>query len=389
MALKEKQKSYRGPKFLKCKESGKIRGIVFGDVHLGHDTVKSIHILQALDHTMKQVDIKTLDLIIIEGDLFDQSMNYHHDDVLAIEKWFSKLFKIAAKYNIAIRIVEGTPSHDMKQSVNLVKLNEVMGNIVDLKYYDDIALEINDELGYSCIYVPDEIDSPHINCFNRARDLLTEAGLEKATFAIMHGSFDYQFPSYMNVDSHDSKLWSTIVEKWIFIGHVHTRSVYKNIIIASGSVERLRHGEQEKKGMTYFEATDSDKSQKFLVNEISILFNTYKVNKVDDETIADIDAKLEKLPNGSHVRFMGPDRSILSGFLSHFDFKFDKIKFKIEVEDPDKKKKDQLTYPTIKNLVVPKHLTRENTVSLLIDRVKDRLDETKLARFKEIMEDVA
>lgn len=376
-------------KFLKCKESGTIRGLVFGDVHLGHDTVSSVKIIRTLENMMTSVKLDELDIIIIEGDLFDKSLTYHHGDIRYIENWFAKLLDRCEQYNIALRVLEGTPSHDMKQSVNLVKLNEVKGNKVDLKYYDDIALEINEELGYSCIYVPDEIDSPHINCFNRARDLLTKAGLEKATFAVMHGSFDYQFPSYMKVDSHDSKLWMSIIEDYIFIGHVHNRSFYKNVIIASGSSERLRHGEEEDKGITYFECGQDWKKQQFIRNEEATIFKTYKVSEISDRIIEDIDSILKGLPDQSHFRFMGTDRSVLQGYMGHFNLRYLNLNFKIEVEDPDKKQKKLLTYPSIKSLVAPKNLTSQNTKPLLLERLEKRLSDKHIARAKEILEEVA
>lgn len=376
-------------KFLGCKETGIIRGIVFGDVHLGHDVVRSSKIIKTLEDMITSVDISKLDIIIIEGDLFDKSLTYHHEDIPIVEAWFSKLLDRCEHHNIALRVLEGTPSHDMKQSANLLKLNAVKGNKVDLKYYDDIALEINEELGYSCIYVPDEIDSPHINCFNRARDLLTSAGLEKATFAVMHGSFDYQFPSYMNVDSHDSKLWMSIIEDYIFIGHVHNRSFHKGTIIASGSSERLRHGEEEEKGITWFECSNDYKKQKFIVNKDATIFKTYKVCEINDKIIDDIDSILKGLPEGSNFRFMGTDRSVLQGYMGHFMLRYLNINFKTEVEDPDKKKKNQLTYPSIKSLVAPKNLTSKNTGPMLIEKMSKRLSEDQINRAKEILEEVA
>ena len=93
------------------------------------------------------------------------------------------------------------------------------------------------------------------------------SGLTKVDYAVMHGQFDYQLPKHITgMPRHDSQKYLDIVKHYIFIGHIHTHSVYDRII-AQGSFDRLTHGQEEPKGYVVSIVDDEEK--------ISSLRNTY------------------------------------------------------------------------------------------------------------------
>ena len=59
-------------------------------------------------------------------------------------------------YNIILRILEGTPSHDWKQSKLFIHLNDLTKAGTDVKYIDSLSIEYIDKFGINVLY-PDEI----------------------------------------------------------------------------------------------------------------------------------------------------------------------------------------------------------------------------------------
>lgn len=346
-----------------------FKGLVFGDVHLYHPHTTSDHVVSVLYELVNDFkDFKDLDIVIIEGDLFETLMPYNSPYVKIIEKWISDLLHLCAEHDVALRVLEGTPSHDMRQSAAVVKLRDNLGLDVDLRYIEDIEIEVNEERGWTIGYVPDEMESPLSKCYDRMVALMAERGLTKVDFMVMHGAFEFQFPSYYEVDSHDSKLWMELVNFYIFIGHHHNHAVYDKII-ASGSVDRFRHGEEKPKGITYFEVNDSVCTNRFIINKRSKIFTTLDVNHITEEAISSFDTTLKKLPPKSHIRFRTTNRLDAANLISYFEKIFPLIVFTFIIKDTDKDKQKtkKLVYPTFDQFNSERiKLTKENLSDLML-----------------------
>jgi hypothetical protein len=348
-----------------------FKGLVFGDVHLFHPHTTSDHVVSVLYELVNDFkDFADLDVIVIEGDLFDSLMPYNSTYVKIIEKWMTDLLIACAKHDVALRALEGTPSHDMRQTAAIVKLKENLGLDVDLRYIEDIEIEVNEERGWTIGYVPDEMESPLSKCYDRMVALMAERGLTKLDFMVMHGSFEFQFPSYFDVDSHSSSLWMELVNFYIFIGHVHDRAVYGNII-ASGSIDRFRHNEEKPKGITYFETNDTVCSYRFIDNKRSKIYTTLDVSHISEETLSRFTDTLKKLPPKSHIRFRTQNRLDAANLISYFEKLFPLIIFTFIVSDvKDKQKTKQLVYPTFDHFNSERiKLTKENLADLLLNEL--------------------
>ena len=105
--------------------AGWRRFLVFGDVHLLHGRVPTAHIVNIL--TEKIIDAGRISAIYIVGDLWDDSRYLRTEDskvAIAFIVWLLNYCKVQG---IALRVLEGTPSHDHKQSEMIVNMNATIG----------------------------------------------------------------------------------------------------------------------------------------------------------------------------------------------------------------------------------------------------------------------
>lgn len=279
---------------------------VMSDVHLGHDKTRTEFIVENLLNAFPDNETTgELDLIWIAGDLFDRLLSFPTDSVTAISSWAYQFLTMCAKRDIVVRVLEGTPSHDWKQPKFMVEVNENANIGADLKYLPELCIEHIDRFGIDVLYVPDEWRAKNIDTWVEVQDLLKEHNLEKVDFSIMHGCFTYQIPPNIvdMFETHDAENYLGITRYLIFIGHIHQHSQYKRIM-AAGSFDRLRHGEEEDKG--HIRATiepDGNYTATFVVNPRAKRYLTLDYTKQSlDDVYRQLDALVPELPEDSHIR---------------------------------------------------------------------------------------
>lgn len=282
----------------------KIHLATLSDIHLGHRRNCASEIIKnlrcAIDDSAATAQ---LDLIFLAGDVFDDLLLLNNDEVLEIDLWIYWLLTLCVKYDIVLRVLEGTPRHDRKQSKRFELINEVMGNVVDLKYVTEISVEHIERFGIDVLYIPDEATETPEKTLCIAKEVMAARGLEQVDFAIMHGCFDYQIPYLASDHKHDSKAYLAMVRYLIFIGHVHTFSQLDRIT-AQGSFDRLAHGQEEPKG--HVRATvyqNGEREVTFVENTGAKKFVTLKCQENTlEETLVEINELVQTLPPYSHVR---------------------------------------------------------------------------------------
>ena len=264
------------------KQPEQFRAVVFGDVHIGHRQTPTDHILNVLYDMLGDLLPGDVDVCIIEGDLFD-TLLYLNDHYLGeIEIWICWLLKICHQYNVALRVLEGTPSHDMKQSQIVERFLKRADFDIDYLYVDDLYVEHNTQWGMHILYLPDEWSTHMDKCYTGAKEALKIAGVEQADFIVMHGAFDYQLPDIPGIETHNSSLWQDLVKHHIFVGHVHQFSQHGKII-ATGSTDRLTHGDEGDKGMTLYTLTPQGAKIDFIVNRQARIYKTIDCTQLDVE----------------------------------------------------------------------------------------------------------
>lgn len=275
------------------------------DIHLAHPRTNTHHIIENLRKAFPD-DEQTgkLKILFFAGDVFDRLMSLPQEEVDAIQEWIGDLLRICAKRNILVRVLEGTPSHDWRQSKQFVNVNNTLDNPANLRYVDTLSIEVIEELGnLSVLYVPDEWNADAAVTLQQVKDLLSIHGMERVDVACMHGSFDYQLP-IESPKNHSSDAYLSLVRHYIGIGHVHIRSEKGGRILAQGSFDRLSHGEESAKGHYRACISPAGDYHWFVENTGARLYKTLDCRELSvDETI-ELIAQYENEPEGSNFRLM-------------------------------------------------------------------------------------
>lgn len=232
--------------------------------------------------------ISSLDMLILTGDIFDHLLNNADPSVYLIHRWVTNTLRLCAKYDTMLRIVEGTPSHDRKQSMFFVEQARNADIKVDLHYATTLSIEYIERIDAHFLYIPDKWRNDTQTTLSEARAEMSNLGLTQVDFAIMHGAFEYQLPEIVEEPTHDSNTYLDLVKHYILIGHVHLPT-RKEKILAAGSFDRLCHGEEGDKGC-YLVTVDEKREDTvfFLVNKGAKIYKALHVHGMDSESVSNV-----------------------------------------------------------------------------------------------------
>lgn len=309
----------------------KVKYLVLSDIHLGHKNNKTHEIVANLIQYFK-TNLKLfrqLDVIFLAGDVFDRLLSTNSEEYVLTVEWLTSVVMFCKTHNIKLRLLEGTPSHDWKQSRAVTKVIQTLGVDIDFKYIETLSIEKMDDLGISILYVPDEVHHNASDTLTEVGELLVKHNLSQVDIAIMHGQFNYQLPIVLEC-SHDENSYLDIVKYYISIGHIHTPSVFKRIL-AQGSFDRLTHGEEENKGGMVI-TLDDEPSFEFIVNKGAKTFKTLDVKNLDN-ALEYIIGKLKGLRKGSFIRILAERSSGMKSILKELQERYNDFTFKVEYND--------------------------------------------------------
>lgn len=257
--------------------------ITFGsDFHIGNSKISALEShLNITDWFYPEV-IKS-NVVFLGGDFFHRLLKL--DEVAALESISiaQELITFAEEYNLKIRILRGTFSHDRQQNEIFLSVLSKSKKNVDLVCVDTISLELIKEYDLRVLYLPDNL--PYKNkeeVMEVIHSLLKTYGWKNVDIVVGHGYFEHVFPVNVPhppiVFEYDD--FKDIVSGYILMGHVHTTSVYKNIIYA-GSFERFAHNEEEQKGFYVVERNNDKWSYNFIENKDTPYFYTIDLKDED------------------------------------------------------------------------------------------------------------
>lgn len=278
---------------------------VFSDIHLGNKRNRTETIIENLNKALPDnSQTADLDIIFLAGDIFDCLLELNSELIPLIDLWIDRLLRLCSKHSILLRVLEGTPSHDWKQSERFNTILNINKVSIDFKYVKALSIEHIPKFDINVLYVPDEWDTTTQGTQDQVVELLKVNKLSKVDYAIMHGSFGYQLPAAAkNAPRHDEKFYLAIVKYLIFIGHVHVNSKFDRIY-AQGSFDRLSHGEEAPKG--HYRATVYNENRheiSFVENKGARKYITIDCDKVEMDRLFDyIKPIVDTLPDDSCVR---------------------------------------------------------------------------------------
>jgi len=363
---------------IETKEPGVMRGAVLSDLHLGTErnpTSEKIQKIRAA--TIDSPSFDRLDYLFFAGDTYDSNLNHSSEVVIEIDIWIADTLRACVKHNVALRVLLGTRSHDHNQPRRFTAINYLAEIGADIKYISDIDVMV--EKGMSFLYIPDDVDRDTDKIYHRAKTMMMDKGLEQVDFAIMHGQFEYQLPAVVKAPKHNSKKYLDLVKHYIFIGHVHVRSTFERII-AQGSFDRDKHGEEKPKGHVEFEVNYNTEERrcKFIVNKNAKIFKTLKITQSDIEKVLEyVKAQItDRIPDGSFVRLMAPKNHPLHTNVASVARLFPMITFTANQAEEEKSEAVNLIdeVPTYQAI----DITPENIVELVIEKAKTLTDDSGL-----------
>lgn len=306
-----------------------VRILNISDVHLGNRKNTAVNIVWSLDRNVtNSLVFKTLDALTISGDLLDRLLTLPTEEVLIIDQWMVRTLKLAKRYSVAIRVLEGTPSHDWKQPKRMCDLNIEHNIDCDIMYYDDITVVDDKSLGLTIGYIPDEIRETCEQTTTEFRELLATRALNKVDLIIMHGMFKFQVPkaAAKSISHFIESDWLPLVKYHIVIGHDHRFKQYDAITVPS-SWDRLSHNEEEDKGAVIIDIANGVCNVRRLINKDAmpmVTVDAIGINEIEngwesfyqkvETTLADISNRF----NGyyGYLRFVHDDSVDLSGYIA-------------------------------------------------------------------------
>lgn len=327
-----------------------IRYLVLSDVHLGHKKTPTKFIVDNLIYFLKGYEHKEdLDVIFFAGDVFDASLELKSDDIGEVMWFLGWLFDYCAQHDIALRVLEGTPSHDWAQSKIFGHIATLTKSSVNYRYINALSIEHMENLGISVLYMPDEWNLSTDKTYEEVLQLLRDNHLDKVDIGIFHGMFAYQAPPMaVKLPLHDEAKYLSVVRYFINIGHVHTASVFDRIL-AQGSFDRLCHGDETVKGA--FEVVlskEGDHRYCFIENTKAMLYKTVTLKDSDVATaIKQLEKATSSFPKGAHVRLKAsknhPAIVAFDELRKRFiDFNLSKLTLEEEKEQSERQQTDSL-----------------------------------------------
>ena len=301
--------------------------LVISDIHFGNGRVSAIRTYERLQQQVYPL-VDKIKLLIICGDTFDTLLNMNSDAGWYVAKFIDDIIVLCQHYNVYLRVVRGTFSHDRHQNRFFTVKNKgelKLNNKPLVKVLDRISVEHFDDLNLSVLYCPD--DQPHQDMNQAIIDVIKANHLDAVDLMCSHGYYEHLLPPGIPHVPHNTLSYSKLnkyVSGMMVNGHVHRSGVYENKVISIGSFERFEFGNEFPVGMwmLHVKADGIKKkwSYEFLENKNSLIFKTFVVAKYNNPeslcaAITEFMNERRESDEPTYVRIMGDAIDGISGWI--------------------------------------------------------------------------
>lgn len=358
------------------------------DWHIGHVKTPTLYTLNDIKRIIFP-QIKNIDLMIIAGDIFDSSISYNQPDSILFIELMINLFDLLNKYNVILRIIRGTYSHDRDQIKNITALYENYNYKFDFKYIEKIEIEHIEKIDTTFLYIPDDLEySSSKEIVKHIEKQMELQGYDSLDYMVGHGDFIHKYSKHISLP----KIVYSIdqfkfIKKLILMGHNHIPSIYNHKVVYCGSINRLRHGEENKKGFSLIDGTKVT----FIENKKAIIYKSFIVKEEDDqETLIkkfnDTIEKYFKKGIKGHLRIVDCP-AVFRQWIHNF---FDKGHKNISVTFKKKKIQTTSNIKSLKATSTNLEIPTENNIHLLVISAIERysLGECNHKKIKAIVEEL-
>ena len=352
-----------------------INLFILSDVHLGHHINKTNRMVKLLFWFLEKYKnyLDKSDIFVISGDIFDRLLNSNSKDYEEAIRFLTFVLKYCSKKHIKVRILEGTPSHDMRQVRVLYNIIQDLGLDIDFKYVDTLSIEHIDDLDIDILYLPDEWKNTPEAIWKDIQEVLKKENKDKVDIVVMHGGFKYQLPLLADHMHDENKFVNLTYGGPIISGHIHSRSMYKNIIIP-GSFDRLTFSDENEDKGGLFITYDKENTKftfKYLDNKFALRFTTFDLTK---ENLKSIVKKLKQIKQKeAHIRFLVKKENNIIDSLIELESMFPEFKFTIKVIKDKENNIEESDILTLRNNL--KESTKLNK-NIIEDYIKTKVTDT-------------
>ena len=363
----------------------------FSDVHLGCprlDPELTVHNL--LQWIVPLIQHHKPDLIGLQGDLFDTSISYSDRWSPAIVEFIGTLLNTAREYNVAVRVLRGTFSHDRTQSNLFPILNKTLGINVNLKYVDCISVEHIPEWDVKIGYIPDNVPfSSSEEVITHLKEKMRERGWESLDYLYMHGSFDHTLvgPAQKHCRVLFREEQFDFVKRFVVTGHIHMHSI-KGRILNNGSLGRLDFRDtDEPKGCILIEDDGTNANISFLENPTTCVFKRWDLSSIDLEDTSPLTPYLkllEDLPKNveCHIKVFHKLPEVANQIIQHFREQFPSIKF---FRDRVAPKEEDVSFPEEEEAFIPLNHP-DVLVKAIVEQAQKNQQEITEEKVRQILE---
>jgi hypothetical protein len=289
------------------------------DVHMNHPRIPTEGLCDGIKAAFPDCSTTaSLDMLYIVGDFFDSAVPFYDDNAHKCIAIIVYILTICKKHNIELLVLEGTPSHDRKQSRWFITINEQMGIGASVRYVENLSIEYYPKWDLNILCIPDKWRRTAIETLEEVDALMKAKGLTYVDVGLIHGQFPHQIPEIVSTDTHDPEAYQAIVKGPILVGHIHIPSNHGRIH-AQGSFGRTAHNEEHPKGHLRLFLSDNHQYRvKFVVNRHAVIFKTINVNGLTpEEALVKLSEYVESVPVGSHVRIEAAKGHAIFSEFSH------------------------------------------------------------------------
>lgn len=285
------------PLFKECT----LRYIVISDIHLGHRRTPTQHIIDNMEIMLSVENLRGVDILFLAGDVFDRLLTFQCNEAIASTVWVTSLLTRCAALGVMVRVLEGTTSHDYAQSTIFNTIADLLSTSgLDMRYVNNLSIEYMAKHDINVLYVPDNLRTTAEEVWEDVKGVLTAHGLEQVDIGIMHGGFEFQLPVPQK-DTHDSKLYNSIVKYALSAGHIHIPNQLNRILV-QGSADRLTHNEEHAKGCMLIGLHPNGVIYGFIKNPAPKIYKTITVTGLSIEEVLTHLETIEHYPADSYIR---------------------------------------------------------------------------------------
>lgn len=225
-------------------------GASISDIHFGaKDPVKLYNELKSsFLNYIKELPV--LDFVMITGDFYDKKISMDSEAARYSILFLSELLELSKEKEFAVRMIQGTKSHDNDQLRILEMLMAKNGNY-DFKVVHNLSEEILFD-NLRILYIPEEYmidpEEYYTEAFHKDQryDLIFMHGLVTDAAFVADGQ-ESEISSSKAPIFETSKLISMTLGA-VISGHIHTPMIIKDRFYYTGSFSRWCHGEEAEKG---------------------------------------------------------------------------------------------------------------------------------------------